>query len=83
VRHDRDGYWVIALEKLIELKLASGLSAPHRLRDLADVQELIRVLDLPRELSEALDESVRAEYRRLWELAHYTGDGPEERPESR
>lgn len=32
---------VLALEKLIELKLASGLSAPHRLRDLADVQDLI------------------------------------------
>ena len=31
-------YRVISLEKLIELKLASGL-APHRVRDLGDVQE--------------------------------------------
>ncbi len=31
---------VLPLATLIELKLASGLTAPHRLRDLADVQEL-------------------------------------------
>jgi len=70
-RVDREGLWVLTLEKLIELKLASGLSAPHRLKDLADVQELIRGLKLPLEKVEQLDESVRAEYRRLWELAQY------------
>jgi hypothetical protein len=64
---ERDGYRVIALEKLIELKLASGMTAPHRLRDLADVQDLISILDLPLELGEQLDVSVREEYRRLWE----------------
>ena len=64
---ERDGYRVIALEKLIELKLASGLTAPHRLRDLADVQDLISMLELPLELGEQLDDSVRNEYRRLWE----------------
>ena len=64
---ERDGYRVIALEKLIELKLASGMTAPHRLRDLADVQDLISLLELPLELAERLDESVRNEYRRLWE----------------
>jgi hypothetical protein len=64
---ERDGYRVIALEKLIELKLASGLTAPHRLRDLADVQDLISVLDLPLDLGERLDASVRGEYRRLWD----------------
>jgi hypothetical protein len=36
-----DGYSVIAVAKLVELKLASGLTAPHRMRDLADVQDLI------------------------------------------
>ncbi len=60
---------VIALENLIELKLASGLSAPHRIRDIADVQDLIIALDLSLELEEKLDESVRSEYRRLWEAA--------------
>jgi hypothetical protein len=68
-RVERDGLWVVSLEKLIELKLASGLSAAHRLKDLADVQELIAVLKLPLELAEGLDDSVRAEYRRLWEAA--------------
>jgi hypothetical protein len=60
---------IISLEKLIELKLASGLSAPHRIRDIADVQDLIMALKLPLELMEKLDASVRAEYRRLWEAA--------------
>jgi hypothetical protein len=74
-RVEREGLWVLTLEKLIELKLASGLSAAHRLKDLADVQELITGLKLPLELSEKLDESVRAEYRRLWEAAQGVGSG--------
>jgi len=61
------GHNVIRLSTLVELKLASGLSAEHReLRDLADVQQLIETLDLP---SDQLDPSVRAEYKRLWQLA--------------
>ena len=63
-----DGIRVVALPRLIELKLASGLSAGHRLRDLADVQDLTVVLELPLELADALDPSVREEYRRLWSL---------------
>ena len=66
---ERDGVRVLILPTLIELKLASGLTAPDRLRDLSDVQDLIVALDLPLELGEKLDESVRAEYRRLWETA--------------
>ena len=65
-RIQKEGLWLIKLEKLIELKLASGLSAPHRLRDLSDAQELIIRLNLPLEFEEALDSSVRTEYRRLW-----------------
>ena len=73
-------YRVISLEKLIELKLASGLSASHRqLVDLADVQRLIEELSLPVELSERLDPSVRSEYRRLWSLAQLRDEGPHER----
>ncbi len=79
-RVEREGLWVLTLEKLIELKLASGLSAPHRqLIDLADVQRLIEMLHLPLDLAERLDESVRAEYRRLWELAQHANEGPGER----
>jgi hypothetical protein len=61
---------VVRIETLIELKLASGLTAEHRkLRDLADVQQLIEILNLPLELSSRLDGSLRDEYRRLWTLA--------------
>jgi hypothetical protein len=64
-----EGIRVVTLEKLIELKLASGMSAPHRLRDLADVQDLIGILGLPTEFAERLNESVRGEYQRLWQTA--------------
>lgn len=57
---------VVPLEVLLDLKLASGMTAPHRLRDFADVQDLIARADLPLELAERLDPSVREEYRRLW-----------------
>ena len=77
---NRGGYAVVALEKLIEMKIASGLSAPHRLHvDLGDVQRLIEELRLPVDLDRRLDLSVRAEYRRLWELAQHAGEGPQER----
>ena len=67
---DLEGFSVIALNKLIELKLASGLTAEHRrLNDLGDVQRLINALKLSRELGAELDSSVRGEYEHLWELA--------------
>src|SRR6266849_7588936 len=67
---ERDGRRVITLPKLIELKLASGLSAEHRrLRDLADVQDLIIALNLPRDLGEQIDPSVRQEFYRMWDAA--------------
>ena len=70
VAESRDGISVIALPRLIELKLASGRSAEHRrLRDLADVQDLITALELPRELGNDVDASVRDEYFRMWDAA--------------
>ncbi|MBW4553171.1 MAG: nucleotidyltransferase family protein [Aphanocapsa sp. GSE-SYN-MK-11-07L] len=63
---ERDGIRVIQLFSLIELKLASGLSAADRLKDLADVQELIRTLNLPADVVDQLDPSVQAGYTRLW-----------------
>jgi predicted nucleotidyltransferase len=60
-----DGIRTISLEKLIELKLASGLSAPHRLKDLADVQELIKVKHLSADFADRLNASVRAKYFEL------------------
>lgn len=62
----------VPLETLLELKLASGISAAHRLRDLADVLELIRATGLPRELSESLDPTVREKYLELWTAAQET-----------
>lgn len=59
----------VNLTTLIELKLASGLSAPHRGRDIADVQDLILHAKLPLDLAERLDPSVQDEYRRLWKIA--------------
>jgi hypothetical protein len=60
---------LLPLPRLIELKLASGLSAPHRLKDLAGVLELVRQLSLPAELSASLDASVRKKYDELWQAA--------------
>ena len=61
-----DGVRVVTLEKLIELKLASGMTAPDRLKDLADVQELIKARGLPAEFAEGLNPYVREQYLRLW-----------------
>ncbi len=62
----------VGLPTLIELKLASGMSSPGRLRDLADVQELIRVLSLPVTFSEKLDPYVRAKYVELAQAIQQT-----------
>lgn len=61
-----EGIKVICLEKLVELKLASGLTAPHRLKDLADIQELIQVKHLSLDFSEKLDLSVRDKFLELY-----------------
>lgn len=58
---------LLPLPLLIELKLASGMTAPHRLKDLADVQELIRIRRLPRAFAEELDAFVQSKYVELWE----------------
>jgi len=69
VKVEVESFPLVDLRTLIELKLASGLTAPHRLQDLADVQNLILRAKLPKQLAERLDASVRAEYLRLWESA--------------
>jgi hypothetical protein len=64
----------LPLERLVELKIASGMSAPHRLRDLADVLEVIHILKLPEDFASRLDESVREKYRELWQAARERPD---------
>lgn len=60
-----EGVRFVTLEKLIELKLASGISAPHRLKDLADVQELIKIRRLDADFATKLDPYVRPKYLEL------------------
>jgi hypothetical protein len=60
---------LLPLPRLIELKLASGMTAPHRLKDLADVIEIVRILKLPADIAEELDPYVREKYRELWRAA--------------
>jgi hypothetical protein len=62
-----DGVRIVTLEKLIELKLASGMTAPDRLKDLADVQELIKARGLSSGLAERLNPYVREKYLQLCE----------------
>jgi hypothetical protein len=70
-----DGIRYVSLATLIELKLASGMTNPGRLRDLADVQELIRVLKLPGEYSHRLNPFVRQKFEELQSaVAGTTGD---------
>ena len=60
-----EGIKYLTLEKLIELKLASGMTAPDRLKDLADVQELIKVRGLPVDYAENLNPYVRRKFIEL------------------
>ena len=62
-----DGVKTITIEKLIELKLASGMTAPDRLKYLADVQEMIKIKQLDDQFAKKLDESVRAKFIELAE----------------
>ena len=61
-----DGVNCLELARLIELKLASGMTNTGRLKDLADVQELIRVLAIPAEFADRLNPFVRAKFAELW-----------------
>lgn len=60
---------LLPLERLIELKLASGMTAPHRLRDLADVIGLVRANSLPASLAAELHPYVQEKYLEMWRAA--------------
>lgn len=64
-----DGVSYINLPALVELKLASGMTNAGRLRDLADVLELIKLLNLPANFTEQLDPYVRDKFAELWKQA--------------
>jgi hypothetical protein len=62
-----DGVKFPTLEKLVELKLAAGITAPDRLKDLADVQELIKIRGLSSEFANSLNPYVRGKFLELLE----------------
>lgn len=66
VAEQREGFRVLSLRDIVEMKLASGLTNPDRLKDLADVQELIRHAAIPLELSASLDPMVREKFVEIW-----------------
>jgi hypothetical protein len=63
---EKDGIRWLTLPKLIELKLASGMTNPARMKDLSDVQELIRLLGLPSDYSAQIDPFVRDKFEEIW-----------------
>ena len=71
---DEFGIPIIKLKNLIELKLASGMTASHRLRDLDDVMHLIRANELPRQYADELEPYVRDAFLARWEAAQYNDD---------
>lgn len=68
----RDGINYLNLPTLVELKLASGMTNAGRLKDLADVQELIKLLGLGADFASQLSPYVQAKYRELWTGAQET-----------
>jgi Uncharacterised nucleotidyltransferase len=70
------GIRFLQLPKIVELKLASGMTNIGRLKDLGDVQEMIRVLNLPEELADELNPFVRDKYCELWAAVRNTPEQP-------
>lgn len=64
---ERDNIRYLALPALVELKLASGISGAGRIKDLADVQELIKLFALPQDYQNQLNPYVRGKYLELWQ----------------
>lgn len=64
----------VPLKSLIELKLASGMTAEHRLQDMADVIELVRVNQLSLAYGNELNPYVREKYQAMWRAAQVDED---------
>ncbi len=66
---DAEGIPFLSLKALLELKLASGMTAPHRPRDLDDTIQLIRANRLPLEYAVELNPYVAEKFREMWHAA--------------
>ncbi len=66
---EMEGKRYLSLAKLIEMKLASGLSAPDRLQDFADTIQVIRANRLGEHFADQLHPYVQPKYRELWGYA--------------
>jgi hypothetical protein len=66
VSFDSEGVRYVNLPTLIELKLASGMTNPGRMKDLTDVLELIKILNLPADYVKQLHPYVHEKYLELW-----------------
>ncbi len=65
---EQDQIQLLNIETLIELKLASGMTGGiERLKDIADVVEVIKMLQLPETIAERLNPYVGTRYRELWQ----------------
>lgn len=60
---------LLPLPRFIELKLASGMTAPRRMHDLSDILDLIVSAKLSVELADDLAPYVRDKYLELWHAA--------------
>ena len=69
-----DGIRYLSLERLIELKLASGMSNALRAKDIGDVIELIRILKLGEDFDGRLNPYVRAKFTELRAAIEASGD---------
>ena len=74
VFRNTEGIPFLKLETLLELKLASGMTASHRPRDFDDVIQLIRVNRLPLDFSERLNPYVAEKFCELWKSAQVVED---------
>ncbi len=69
-----DGIPYLSLAALLELKLASGMTAAHRPRDLDDVIQLIRINGLMQNYVDTLHPYVKEKFCELWHAAQIVDD---------
>lgn len=59
----------LTLSKVVELKLACGMSAPDRVQDFADVIALIRANQLPSSFGDSLNPYVHVTWHHYWDIS--------------